>query len=100
MILNYLQLLNRNSYLAQCFSKIYRTSLYYPIRLGLIILSTGQLLGLLGLHASVKLPPAVVGGLSDLQGTADVGDGLALGQYLLSCFELADDLLRYVVSPL
>ena len=34
----------------------------------------------------------------DLNGAADVGDGLALGDQLLSGFELADDLLGSVVD--
>jgi len=58
----------------------------------------GQPLGLLGLHAAVELAPAVTGGLRHLQCTADIGDGLALGQQLLSGFELTDDLLGCVAG--
>ena len=50
----------------------------------------------LGLHASVLPLPAVLVRLADLDGPAIVGDGLALSDQLLSCFELADDLLGYV----
>jgi len=38
----------------------------------------------------------VIGGLRHLQCSADVDDGLALGDQLLSSFELADDLLGCV----
>ena len=57
-----------------------------------------QPFGLLGLHAPVLLFPAVVGRLGDLNGAADVGDGLALGDQLLSGLELADDLLGCVAD--
>jgi hypothetical protein len=40
----------------------------------------------------------VVGGLGNLEDAADIGDGLALGDQLISCFELADDLLGCVES--
>jgi len=40
----------------------------------------------------------VVGRLGHLNGTADIGDGLALGDQLLSGFELADDLLGCVAD--
>jgi hypothetical protein len=40
----------------------------------------------------------VVLGLTDLEGATDVGDGLALGNELLSDFELADDLLGCVAG--
>ena len=53
-------------------------------------------LGLLGLHAAVLLLPAVVGRMGHLNGAADIGDGLGLGDQLLSGFELADDLLGCV----
>jgi hypothetical protein len=36
----------------------------------------------------------VVGGLRSLQNSAGIDDGLALGNQLVSRFELADDLLR------
>ena len=58
----------------------------------------GQPFGLLGLHTPVLLFPAVVGRLGDLNGAADVGDGLALGDQLISGLELADDLLGYVAD--
>jgi len=41
----------------------------------------------------VLLPPAVVGRLRHFDDTADLDDGLALGDQLLGGFELADDLL-------
>jgi hypothetical protein len=58
----------------------------------------GQSLGFLGLHFFVKLPPSVVAGLSDLKGTADIGDGLALSPELLSGFDIAEDLLGCVAD--
>jgi len=42
------------------------------------------------------LPPAVVRRLRHVDDTADVGDSLPLGDQLLRCFQLADDLLRRV----
>jgi len=39
-------------------------------------------------------PPAVVGRLRHFDDTAELDDGLALGDQLLGGFELADDLLR------
>ena len=48
--------------------------------------------GRLRLHSPVKLLPAVVGRWGYLQGSADVSDGLALAQKLLSGAQLADDL--------
>jgi len=42
----------------------------------------------------------VIGRLGDLDGTANVGDGLALGDQLLGGFELADDLLGCVADSL
>jgi cobalamin synthase len=47
-----------------------------------------QALGLLTLRAPVLLLPAVVGRLGHLDGAADVGDVLALGDQLLSGFSL------------
>ena len=58
------------------------------------LLQLGQPLGFLGLHAALQLAPAGVGVLWVLQGSRDVGNGLALGDQLLGRFELADDLLR------
>jgi len=40
----------------------------------------------------------VIRGLSYLQDTADIGNGLALGNQMISCFELADDLLGRVAG--
>jgi len=60
---------------------------------GVLLLQLVQPLGLLGLHTAVELPPAVVGRLSDFKDATNVSNGLALGQQLLSGFELADDLL-------
>jgi len=58
----------------------------------------GQPPGLLGLHAAVLLPPAVVGRLRHLDDTSDLDDGLALGDQLLRRLQLADDLLCRVPS--
>ena len=44
------------------------------------------------LHAAVELSPELVGGLGDLENSAGVCNGLALGKQLFSSFELADDL--------
>ena len=63
---------------------------------GVLLLQLGQAPGLLGLHAPVLLPPAVVRRLRHLDHAADLDDGLALGDQLLGSFELADDLLRCV----
>ncbi len=52
--------------------------------------------GLLGLHASIYLFPAVVRQLRHPEDPAVFGDGLALGDQLLCRFELADDLRRCV----
>ena len=57
--------------------------------------------GPLELHHSegrypVLLPPAVVGRLRHLDDTADLRNGLALGDQLIGGFELADGLLRCV----
>ena len=65
---------------------------------GVLLLQLGQPFGLLGLHAAVLLLPAVVGRLGHLNGAADVSDGLALGDQLLSGLELADDLLGCVAD--
>ena len=46
----------------------------------------------------VLLLPAVVGRLGHLNGAADIGDGLALSDPLLSDFELANDLLGCVAD--
>ena len=57
-----------------------------------------DILVILGLHPSVLLLPAVIGRLGDLDGAANVSDGFALGDQLLSGFELADDLLGCVAD--
>jgi hypothetical protein len=44
----------------------------------------GQSPGFLDLHTAVLQSPAVVGGLRHLDDAAGVGDGLALGEQLLS----------------
>jgi len=61
-----------------------------------LLFQLSQPSGLLGLHPSVLLTPAVVGRLRHLDDAADVGDGLALGDQLLGGLEFADDLLRCV----
>jgi len=61
-----------------------------------LLLQLGQPPGIFGLHPTVLLPSAVVGRLRHFDDTADVDDGLALGDQLLGSFELADDLLRRV----
>ncbi len=48
--------------------------------------------GRLRLHSPVQLLPAVISRWGYLQGSADVSDGLALAQKLLSGAQLADDL--------
>lgn len=63
-------------------------------------LQLGQPFGLLGLHAALQLPPAVVGRLNDLKRTADINDGLALSKQLVSSLALEDDLLRCVANSL
>jgi len=50
------------------------------------------------LQLPVELPPALVGGPSNLQCTAEVGDGLALNDQLLGGLELANNLLRCVAD--
>ena len=54
--------------------------------------------GLFCLRSAVKLPPAVVGGMRDLENSAGVRNCLALGKQLVSRFELADDLLGCVAG--
>ena len=51
--------------------------------------------GRLRLHSPVELLPAVVGSRRNLQGLADLADGLALVEHLLGLPELADDLYSY-----
>ena len=52
-----------------------------------------QFLGVVGLEAAVLIPPPAVGVIADPERPDDVGNGLALGDQLLSLAELADDLL-------
>ena len=59
---------------------------------GVLLLPLSQPFGLLGLHPAVLLPPAVLSRLRHLDDTADLDDGLALGDQLLGGSELADDL--------
>lgn len=59
----------------------------------ILLLQLSQPPGLLGMHAAVLLPPAVIGRLHHLDDAADGGDGPALRNQLLCRFELADDLL-------
>jgi hypothetical protein len=59
-------------------------------------LQLGQLAGLLGLYTAVLLSSAVVGRLRHFDDTANLEDGLALGDQLLGGLELVDDLLRRV----
>ena len=69
-----------------------------PFEAAVLLLQLGEPFGFLGLHAAVELSPAVISGLRHLQCPADVGDALALGDQLLSGFELADDLLGCVAG--
>ena len=62
----------------------------------MLLLQLSQPPGLLGLHSPVLLPPAVIGRLRHLDDAADLRDGLALGDQLFGCLELADDLLGCV----
>lgn len=63
-----------------------------------LLLQLGQSLGILSLHGSVLLLPAVTGRLDDLNSTADIGNGHALSDQLLSGFELAYNLLGRVAD--
>ena len=65
---------------------------------GVLLLQLGRPFGFLAMHAAILQPPAVVGRLGHLNGSADIGDGLALSDQLLSRFELADDLLGFVAD--
>lgn len=66
---------------------------------GVLLLQLSQSSGFLGVHAAVLLPPAVVCRLRHLADTADLDDGLALGDQLFGGLELADDLLCCVPGP-
>jgi len=57
-------------------------------------------LGPLGLQTVVKLTPAVIGGLRQLQCPADVDDDSALGDQLLGRFKITNDLLGSVAGSL
>jgi hypothetical protein len=61
--------------------------------LGVLALQFLEPADVVGLQAAVLGPPAVVGGLADLQLLGHLGDLVALGQQPLSLAELADDLL-------
>ena len=63
-----------------------------------LLLQLGQAFGFLGLHAAVLLPPTVIRRLRHLDDAADLDDGLALRDQLLSDLELADDLLGCVAD--
>ena len=54
----------------------------------------------LRLNPAVELLPTAVGRLGDLNGAADIGDGLGLGDQLLSSSQFADDLLLCVADSL
>ena len=63
---------------------------------GIFLIPLGKPLGILSLHADLLLTPARVSLQSHLNDSAEVGNSLALGDQLLSGFELADDPLRRV----
>jgi hypothetical protein len=63
-----------------------------------LLLQLGQSLGILSLHGSVLLLPAVTGRLDDLNSTADIDSSRALSDQLLSGFELADSPLGRVAD--
>ena len=67
---------------------------------GVLHLQLSEAFGLLGLHPSVLLSPAVVGRLGHLDHTTDLDDGLALGDKMLGGLELANDLLGRVPEAL
>ena len=58
-----------------------------------LLIQLGQSLGLLGLHAAVEPTLSVIVGLRHLQGSADVSDGLPLGEKLLRWLLLRRGLL-------
>ncbi len=63
---------------------------------GVFLFQLLEALGIAGLHRAIELLPAVVRRCPYLQGSADVGDGLALVEELLSGAQLADELFRGV----
>jgi len=67
-----------------------------PFEPGVLFLKLAEPFGLFCLHSAVELPPAVVGGLGDLENSAGVRNCLALSKQLVSRFELADDLFGCV----
>jgi len=67
-----------------------------PSEPGVLFLKLAKPFGLFCLHSAVELPPAVVGGLGDLENLAGIRNCLALIKQLINRFELADDLLGYV----
>ncbi len=63
---------------------------------GVFLLQFLEAFGLGGLHPTVELLPAVISRGRHLQGTADIGNALALIEQLLSGAQLANDLLGSV----
>ena len=63
---------------------------------GILLLQLGQSADFPGMHAPILLFPAVASRLRHLDDAAVVSDRLPLGDQLLSDFELAKDLHRYV----
>jgi hypothetical protein len=71
----------------------FRQKLFEP---RVFLLQLSEPIGLFCFHAALELAPAVVRGLGRFQGSTEVGDGLALGDQLLSGLELPNDLLGCV----
>lgn len=65
-----------------------------------LLLQLRQEFGFLSLHATLVLRPEVIGRLSNRDHPADVREGLALGDELLSELELADDLFGCVTNSI
>ena len=59
---------------------------------GVLLLQQSQSRGFVDLLTALLLLPAVAGRLGHIDGTANVGEGLAIGEQLFGDFELADDL--------
>ena len=66
---------------------------YKPFEPRALLLHLGEPFGLFCLQAAVELTQAVVGGLGDLENSPGVCNRLDLGKLLVSCVELAVDLL-------
>ena len=64
-----------------------------------ILLQLSQPPGFLGLHPAILLPPAVVGRLRNLDDAAELDNGPALGDQLVSDLELGNDLFVRVPGP-